>query len=253
MLGRAAERFIRTKWKSVDDLAQELYACFSPDLPIQASSIVINQAPNDTSPPFTVNRAPGGSGPTMVINRDGGTNNFGDININGTNFGQTDFGINNTFGSPLDPLGNPYGNLDFNGSTITFGDFNLSPDGGYVGPSPGGGSGGGIDLGGISFPGQDPATKTLAVPSANFNPFILYGEVSAKLSGNSYAVLCWAKSPASSPKLGILTVRFPAVNPSEVIPAGTPTPVICFPGADPNNLKVVLDAIGFVPAFLPES
>lgn len=243
MLGRAAERFIRTKWSSIDELAQELYATFSPDAPIQASQIIINQAAGNTAPPFIVNRQPGATGPALQVNQNGGVNNFGPIDVNGDTFGPTNFNINEdpgTFQFPQDV----YGPLDFNGSTFDFADPSLDPNGGNVRPGSGG-----IDLGTIDFPGQDQSTKTAAVPTPTYNPFALYGEVQGQASGIQYTVKVWAKSPVNNPSIGTILVRFPMVDPSEVIPANTPCPVICFPGITSASASTILDAIGFVPTF----
>lgn len=88
MLGKAAERIIRTSWRSVDELAQELYAIFRGDAPIISSgpvqltpqdgvpAIEITQPPGSTTPPITVNGAP------ITVNGGGG-NNFGDITWTG--------------------------------------------------------------------------------------------------------------------------------------------------------------------------
>lgn len=224
MLGRAAERFIRTQWKSVQELAEELYATFSPQAPLEASSIVINQLPGQQTAPFVINRAPDTNGGSIQINKDGGSNNFGDVNINGDNFGGLDLNINRGYDDLVQ------------GKTLTIDD--------SVGQS-------GIDLSGVAFPGQDPSQKVAAVPIPEFNPFMLYGEVQAVSSGVIYKVKCWARSPFvnASPPIGVLDVRFPMVDPSETIPSGTPVPVLCFPGNDPTNVKTILDAIGFVPTF----
>lgn len=254
MLGRAAERFIRTRWTSIDDFAQECYAIFSPDAPIQASSIIINQAAGNTAPPFVVNRQPGATGPSIQVNTNGGTNNFGNIDVNGSNYGPTNFNINEdhgTFNFPANVYNGttPGSSLDFKGQTFNFADPSNPGSGGGGGSGSGGSGTGGIDLGTINFPGQDPSTVILAVPNPQFNPFVLYGEVQAQGSGISYAVKVWAKSPLlNAPPIGIIDVAFPAVDPSEMIPAGTPCPVICFPGLDGTTSKI-LSAIGFVPTF----
>lgn len=224
MLGRPAERFIRTEWASVQELAEEIYATFSPLLEIEASKITINQEAGDTSPPFVINRPSDATGPGFVINKGGGTNNFGDIDIHGSDFGDTTFSVTPDYGLPPD------------GTTITFGD---EDEGGSSG-------GGGVDLASIYFPNQ----QLGSVPFPQDNPVMLYGEIVSKTSGQTYEVNVWAKSPLG-PKIGRIPVRFTMVDPDEEIPAGTPTPVLIFP-ATVGAGRVVGDAIGFVPAFMEE-
>lgn len=225
MLGRQAQRFIRTKWASAQELAEELYATFSPLMPIEASKIIINQNPDDESPPFVINRPGDATGPTITINRGGGDTNFGDTNIHGANFGGTDFNLNRDYGLPG------------GGSSLDLGFF---PDTGGIDS----GSGGGVDLNDIVFPDQEPGS----VPASNNTPFMLYGEVVAKESGRNYAVNVWAVSP-TGPRAGTISVRFPMVDPEEEIPAGTQIPVMCFPGQS-GSLRRVIDAVGFIAVYL---
>ncbi len=247
MLGRAAERFIRTKWASVQELAEELYATFSPDQTIQASQIIINQAANNQAPPFVINRAPGSSGGSIQINKNGGDNNFGPIDINGSTYGPSNFNINDTPGDFTFGPGSSYGGLNFNGSTFYIGDFTHDPTGGQIRPGAGG-----IDMSRIIIPGQDPSTKTAATPSPAYNPFILYGEVNSLVTGQTYRVNCWAVSPTNSaPPIGVLNVRFPMVDPAEIVPTGAACPVLCFPGLNAAGDATILDAIGFIATFLP--
>lgn len=233
MLGRAAERFIRTTWPDIQSLAEELFATFSRDLPIQASQIIITQQPGDESPPFVINRPGDADGPSMVVNRGGGGDStFGDITIHGNDYGATDFNFTPGYGLP-----------DRNGDSLEL--FDFPPGGGIAGVGEGGG--GGADLGDITFPGQE----ANSIPAPTDNPFMLYGEVVAKESGQTYSVNVWAKSP-TGPRAGTISVRFPMVGPAEDIPAGTPTPVICFP-ALVGDTRTISDAVGFVPTFLPTS
>lgn len=241
MLGRAAQRFIRTTWPSVQELAEELYATFSPLQPIEASKIIINQDPNDDSPPFVINRGGDAVGPSMVVNRGGGgSTTFGDITIHGNDYGGTNFDFTPDYG------------LDRGGSTLTIGDFGGGGTGGIGGFGNGEGEGdddppvaggGGMDLASIEFPNQEAG----GVPLPQDNPIMLYGEVVSKTSGQTYDVNVWAKSP-NGPRIGRIPVRFTMVDPSEEIPSGTPCPVIIFPGISGAG-RVVLDAVGHVPTF----
>lgn len=227
MLGRAAQRFVRTTWASVQELAEELYATFSPLQPIEASRIIINQQAGDESPPFVINRLGDATGPTMQINRGGGSNTFGDITIHGNDYGSTDFDFSPSYGLP-----------DRGGSTLTIGDF--PPGGGIEG-----GGGGGADLSDIDFPDQESGS----IPAANNTPFMMYGEIVSKESesSRSYFVRVWAVYP-TGPSAGVILVRFPMVDPEEEIPAGTSVPVLCFPSQ--SNLRRAVDAIGFIAVYL---
>lgn len=240
MLGRTAERIIRTRWKSIQELAEELYAIFSPDMPIEASKIIINQNSDDASPPFVINRPGDATGPSFQINRGGGSNDFGGIDIHGSNFGATEFNFTNDYGLPP------------TGSTLNLGDFPTSGGiggvtGGGTGGGGGGAAGGGTDLSGIYFPGQEAGS----VPSPQDNPIPLYGVIVSKVSGQTYTTNVWAKSP-TGPRIGQIPVRFTMVDAGEEIPANTPVSVLAFPGLS-GVTRVILDAVGYVPAFFGES
>lgn len=243
MIGRAAERFIRTTWASVQELAEELYATFSKDLPIQASRVIINQAEGDQSTPITINRGGTAEGPTITINRgDGGSVNYGGIDIHGNQYGDTNFDFGGFGGT------NTYGLPGGSGSRLDIGFF---PPGGGIdefgsGDSGSGGSGGGVDLSGIYFPNQEFGS----VPIPQDNPILLYGEVVGKESGRNYSVNVWAKTP-EGPRIGTLVVRFPMLDPSEEMPEGTHVPVLCFPGYSGLS-RVIVDAVGWIPVYLAD-
>lgn len=93
MLGKAAERIIRTQWRSVQELADELYAIFRGNAPIISSgpvlltpdpgvpAIQITQATSDPTPPITVNGKP------ITAGGGGGGTDLGDITWVGQNPG----------------------------------------------------------------------------------------------------------------------------------------------------------------------
>lgn len=194
MLGVAAMRIIRTKWKEPVTLSQELYALLSKPLKIEPSQIVINQSADATTPPIVINQPPGSTIPPFQINR-------GDQTVD------------------LGSLGG------------------------------GSGGGGGIDLGDIEFPEQDPGDREQAVPPSALNPIPLHGRVTGKTGGRTYSVRCWAKNPNVYPSLGVLPVEFPDVDPDDTIPSGTRCPVIMFP----KEVFGVISpdfSIGYVPVFL---
>jgi hypothetical protein len=218
LFGNETNRLIRTKWRpeQIDDFAQEVYALLSGNLPMTINAPV-KIAPRDGSIPLTVTPGPDSTNPSIAVNNGGvtqtiGGNTDGDITIGGL-----------TFNPPAD--GSP------------------APAGGGSG-----GGGGGIDLGGLDYTSSPPDPQ--AVPDPGQNPFILYGEVAAKATGSNYSVNVWAKDPGGYPKLTTLDVLFPGVDPDEEIEAGTPCPVICFPGrlAGSGRLGIV-KAIGFVATF----
>lgn len=82
MLGKAAVRFIRTQWRSIQEFAEECYALFNDEFPITHSGpITLTPAPgttainivtsDDITPPITVNGHP--------ITTGGGGTDLGDI------------------------------------------------------------------------------------------------------------------------------------------------------------------------------
>lgn len=223
MLGRAAERFIRTEWGSLQQLAEELYAIFSPLQPLEVSKITINQPDGDTSPPLVINRTPDSTGSSISINRGRSDITFGDISIHGSNFGDTGF-----------DLGNEYG-LPDTGITIEIANFNEVGD-----PAS---DITGLDLSTVAFPGQEAGS----VPDPLYNPLMLHGVVVSKTSGQTYSVDVWAKAP-TGPKIGRIPVRFPMVDENEEIPAGAIAPVMIFPGESGDN-RVILDAVGYIPVW----
>lgn len=118
-----------------------------------------------------------------------------------------------------------------------------------IGGSTDSGGGGGIDLGEIEWPGQEPGDEEEATPPSALNPISLHGVVIGKVGGNVYSVRCWAKNPSLYPPIGVLQVEFPDVDEDEVIPNGARCPVTMFP-------KIVFNvvqpdkSIGYVPVFL---
>lgn len=199
MLGVVAERFVRTQWKDVQTLAQELYAIFREPLDIQPGSIKIVQPAGATTPPIQVTQPAANTGPGISIS-------------NG-------------------------------GTTITLGP---------VGGSGGGSGGGGINLGSVTFPGQDPGDVAQAVPAPNENPIVLHGKIVAKIAGTVYQVRCWAKNPDTAPPIGLLAVDFKDADPDESLPANATCPVIAFPGAD-GTVFTILKATGYFPVWYPEA
>lgn len=197
LFGEAGARFLRTRYKNVQTLAEELFSVFSGAVDLTPQSITINQPAGATIPPITINQPAGTTTPPIQINR-------GD-------------------------------------TTVT------------LGGTGGGGGAGGIDLGGIQFPGQDPADKADATPPPAMNPIMLHGVVTGKTSSNVYSVRCYARNPLTYPPIGVLQVTFPAVDPADTIPTGTPCPVIMF-------TKIVFNvtqpdaAFGYIAVFaLPET
>ena len=244
MLGRAAERFIRTVWRTPQELAEELYATFSPLQPIEASKIIINQSPEDASPPFVINRPGDASGPTIQINRGGGgATTFGDITIHGNNYGDTNFDFNSAYGLPDRGSTLTIGGFGSGGGIGGFGDGTEEDGGGDIIA----GGGGGVDLAGIYFPDQELGS----VPLPQDNPIMLYGETVSKESGQTYEVNVWAKTP-TGPRIGRIRVRFTMIDPGEEIPVGVPCVVLAFPGTSGGN-RIIVDAVGFVPAFMQET
>lgn len=84
MLGKAAVRFIRTQWRSVQEFAEECYALFNDDFPISHSGpITLTPEPgttainiitsDDETPPITVNGEP------LTPGGGGGGTDLGDI------------------------------------------------------------------------------------------------------------------------------------------------------------------------------
>lgn len=114
-----------------------------------------------------------------------------------------------------------------------------------------GGGGGGIDLGEVEFPNQDPGEAEEATPPPSDNPFPLHGRVVAKQTGILYSVRCWAKNPSLYPAIGILTVEFPDVDVDDVIPAGARCPVVVFPRVV-GDIRIIDKAIGYVPVWYEE-
>lgn len=202
IFGKQGERVIRTQWKSVQDLAEELYAIFQQDLPITASSVTIQQPQGATTPPLQINTPSGGDGPIIDISH--GDQNFtfnpGDFNDNG----------------------------QFNGGS--------------------GGTGGTIDFGDIVWPGQDPGNKDAATPDPSNPPIALYGVVKSQVSDNVYEVEVWAKSPALYPSIGIINVRAPALDTSDILPAGYVVSVTAFPG-EVLGVRTIEDAVMYPAVF----
>ena len=67
LFGDAASRFLRTRWKAVQPLAEELFGIFtSSNIDLQPQSITINQAPGATIPPLVINQPAGGNNPPPI-------------------------------------------------------------------------------------------------------------------------------------------------------------------------------------------
>ncbi|HUR53511.1 MAG TPA: hypothetical protein VMZ71_05250 [Gemmataceae bacterium] len=109
MLGKAAVRFIRTQWRSVQDFAEECYALFSDDLPLSHSGpITLTPEPgttainivttDDTTPPITVNGDP------LPNSGGGGGTDLGDITWPGAVPGDED-GIPSPADNPISLYG----------------------------------------------------------------------------------------------------------------------------------------------------
>lgn len=202
IFGKQTERVIRTNWKSVQDLAEELYAIFSQNLDLTAGSITIEQPSGATDPPFQINTGGDGNGPIIQISH-----------------GDDTFTL-----SPGDFTGG-----SFNG---------------------GGGTGGSIDFGDITWPGQDPADHQNATPDPGNPPLSLYGEVVDQVSDNTYRVKVWAKSPLTAPPIGIINVRAPGLDPSDILPVGYQVMVLAFPGMV-AGVKSIQDAVMCPPVYGP--
>ncbi len=167
MLGKAAVRFIRTKWRSVQDFAEECYALFNDKLPLSHSG------------PITLTPEPGTTAITIITD---GDDTVPPITVNGL------------------PIGTS-------------------------------GGGGGTDLSDIDWPDLPPGDEADAIPSPADNPIALWGRVVAKLSGDTYAVRCWAKNPDTSPAIGVLTVQQGLIDADDEIPPLTPVMVLAFPSS----------------------
>lgn len=244
MIGREAERLIRRSWASVDQLAQELYAIFTADLPIETSNLTVNQPAGSTTAPVTVRQPfnPGGNPPTISIQNGNTTTtlsgNGGTISIGGFTGGTTTIDIGDT----------TFGGLDFPGNT------NPGGNGGGGGDLGGGGTGGGggTDLGGLEFPGQNPDDKVFAVPAPADNPFVMHGVVGEKLGSNTYAVTCFAKDPQTARPIGVVNVTQGQISADDTIPPGTEVLVIAFPGKDSSGRQTILGARMYVPVYLED-
>lgn len=78
LFGDAAARFLRTSWKSVQDLAEELNAVFnSSGIDMSPRSITINQPAGATIPPLVINQPANTTTPAIVVNNGGTTINLG--------------------------------------------------------------------------------------------------------------------------------------------------------------------------------
>jgi hypothetical protein len=218
MLGQAAMRFVRTRWKGVQQLAEELYATFRPGMTIEPGQVIINQPPGSTGAPIII-RQPFPTGPDGLPNPVPGT-------------------------GPQTPIIT----IERGGTTISLGDA-LFPDG--EGLPDGVGGGGGVDLGDSEWPEIDPDEEEDAIPAATDTPFPLIGQVVSHVSGNNYTVRVWAKDPLTYPSLGTLTVRQMQIDASDQIPEDTWVSVICFP-ATILGVRTIERAVMQVPVFLAD-
>lgn len=67
LFGEAASRFLRTRWKAVQPLAEELFGIFtSTNVDLQPASITINQPAGATIPPLVINQPAGGNNPPPI-------------------------------------------------------------------------------------------------------------------------------------------------------------------------------------------
>lgn len=107
-------------------------------------------------------------------------------------------------------------------------------------------SGGGLDLGGVPTEGGDPE----GVPIPSNNPITLVGVVQSKVSGNVYAVKCYAKDPAGGAAFGVFNVTQGQIDPDDTIPPGTVVTVIAFPVTN-SSTTTIASAWMQVPVFLP--
>lgn len=89
LFGEVAARFQRTRFKSVQTLAQELFSVFSSsNIDLTPQSITINQPAGATIPPLVINQPPGVSNPAPIQIRQGDTIiNIGPGNSGGGNTG----------------------------------------------------------------------------------------------------------------------------------------------------------------------
>lgn len=69
LFGEAAARFVRTSWKSTQNLAEELFSVFSSQLDLTPSSIVINQPAGATLPPIQIYQPAGSTIPGIQITK----------------------------------------------------------------------------------------------------------------------------------------------------------------------------------------
>lgn len=82
MLGRAARRFLRTRWKSVQHLAEELFAMFHRSMTVFAERIVLTPQPGDPRSPVEIIQPADSVAPAITITQGNTT-----ITIGGPNGG----------------------------------------------------------------------------------------------------------------------------------------------------------------------
>lgn len=267
LFGDQASRLMRDKWESTQELAEELYAMFTSQVPL-VSDVPITITPQaDGVSPFSIQMAP--ENPTQGItvirgNDPASTFTFGGLSttLGGItdNFGNTNFNVPTLELPPLPP-GLPLPPLP-PGIVRPFPPLPLIPGGDIVVPPPGEAPGGSLGNGyncGVSpdliqWPGLPapvaPQIVSEAVPGARENPYPLYGSIVGKVSGNLYTVKCWAKPPGKFPAITTMTVRQGLIDGTSTIPNGTPCLVIAFPGFDTNGHYTIVDAVMQVPVWL---
>lgn len=71
LFGEAGARFLRTRYKNVQTLAEELFSVFTGAVDLEPQSITINQPAGATIPPITINQVPGTTTPAInIVNGD---------------------------------------------------------------------------------------------------------------------------------------------------------------------------------------
>lgn len=243
MWNQEIQRLTRRKWNSVDQLAQEIFAIFTSDVPVTLPGLTLQPPAGSTAPTLTISGNPvpgynpgGVQAPSIAITRGNITTTItqgddGGLVLGGTTIGDVSLGDG--------------------GAAIPFGD-TVIPGGGAGGtitPTPPDGDGtGGQDLGAIPWPGGDGGVPT----TTQDNPISLYGEVRSHAGGDTYNVEVWARPPRRYPSLGTIPVIQGLIAAGEVIPNGTPVVVVAFPELQ-GGKRVIGEARMQVPVWLGEA
>ena len=93
LFGNVGARFKRTMWKSVQNLADELFGVFtSNDIDLSPRTITINQPDGATLPPLVINQPEGSTVPPIQVTRGNTTISVGGTGEGGGGGGGIDLG-----------------------------------------------------------------------------------------------------------------------------------------------------------------